>query len=136
MKIGFKRVKDLLTGFAGLAGIGSLIELTKLKQRLSQTHLKENPRPEISHGDVVTGYLGLLCQGKPDFDNIEDFRDDEWFLFSLGLKKVPSSPNVIKLSFLRPKRYSHRKECVLSCDLFLLVFVFLGTQIGQRSLCQ
>lgn len=94
MKLGFKRVKDLLTGFAGLAGIGSLIELTNLKQRLSQTHLKENPRPEISHGDVVTSYLGLLCQGKPDFDHIETFRDDEWFLFSLGLKKVPSSPTL------------------------------------------
>lgn len=94
MKIGFKRVKDLLTGFAGLAGIGSLIELTNLKQRLSQIRLKENPRPEILHGDVVTSYLGLLCQGKPDFEHIEAFRDDEWFLYSLGLEKVPSSPTL------------------------------------------
>lgn len=94
MKIEFKRVKDLLTGFAGLGGIGSLIELTQLKQRLDQTHLKQNPKPDISHGNVVTSYLGLLCQGKPDFDHIEAFRDDEWFLFSLGLKKVPSSPTL------------------------------------------
>jgi len=94
VKLGFKQVKDLLTGFAGLSGVGSLIELTNLKQRLSRTHLQDNSRPDISHGDVATSYLGLLCQGKPDFDHIEAFREDEWFSFSLGLKKVPSSPTL------------------------------------------
>lgn len=94
MKLGFKQVKDLLTGFAGLSGVGTLIELTNLKQRLSHTHLQDNPRPGISHGDVAISYLGLLCQGKPDFDHIEAFREDEWFLFSLSLKKVPSSPTL------------------------------------------
>ena len=94
MKIQFTRIKEVLTHFAGMAGVGSLVDLTKLKTRLNHTHLKEAPRPTIPHGDVATAYLGLLCQGKTDFDHIEALREDEWFFQSLGLKAVPSSPTL------------------------------------------
>lgn len=94
MKIHFTRIKEVLTHHAGMAGVGSLIDLTKLKSRLNHTYLTDTPRPAITHGDVATAYLGLLCQGKNDFDHIETLRDDEWFLRSLGLTAVPSSPTL------------------------------------------
>lgn len=36
---------------------------------------------DISNGDVISTYLGLLCQGKSDFDAIEPFRQDDFFRF-------------------------------------------------------
>jgi hypothetical protein len=38
--------------------------------------------------------IGLICVGKPDFDAIEAFRDDPFFIQSLGLSSVPSSPTL------------------------------------------
>ena len=94
MKIHFTTTKEILTPSAGLAGVGQLLSLTNLKLRLNQTRIEENIRPSIAHGDVVFAYLGLLCQGKSDFDQIEALRDDEWFGRSLDLKVVPSSPTL------------------------------------------
>lgn len=39
-------------------------------------------------------YLGLLCQGKSDFDQIEAFRQDHFFGMTLGLREVPFSPTL------------------------------------------
>src|SRR5690606_30212088 len=46
------------------------------------------------HGDVMKSYLGLLCQGKSDFDHIEPFRHDDVFKISMQLRDVPSSPTL------------------------------------------
>jgi hypothetical protein len=67
---------------------------TNLNQRLSQTMLPDNPSPDISNGNVMGSYIGLLCQGKSDFDQIEPFREDPFFALSLGLKTIPSSPTL------------------------------------------
>ncbi len=50
-----------------------------LKERLNQTSLPGVSAPEIPHGDVAAAYLGLLCQGKSDFDSIEPFREEPFF---------------------------------------------------------
>ncbi len=39
-------------------------------------------------------YIGLLAQGKSDFDHIEAYREDPFFGFSLGMNQVPSSPTL------------------------------------------
>jgi hypothetical protein len=52
--------------------------------------LGDRKRPEVSHGDVAVSMIGLLCLGKPDFEAIEAFRQDEFFRQALGLAKVAS----------------------------------------------
>jgi Transposase DDE domain group 1 len=48
----------------------------------------------IANSDIIKSYLGLLVQGKNDFDAIEAYRRDEFFARSLGLGAVPSSPTL------------------------------------------
>lgn len=48
--------------------------------------------PLHSNDDEIKSYLGLLCQGKSDFDHIELFWKNPVFQTCLGLRKVPSSP--------------------------------------------
>jgi hypothetical protein len=75
---------------SGLALAGSLLQGTDLGKRANRLRLGDRKRPEVSHGDVLTAMIGLLCVGKPDFEAIEAFREDEFFRQALGLKKVPS----------------------------------------------
>lgn len=80
MKIQFTQSKEiLLTTHAGLASIGALLSHTQLPQRLNRSLVKGMENPIHGNGDVMKSYLGLLCQGKSDFDHIEPFRKDPVF---------------------------------------------------------
>ena len=95
MKIQFVRSKELiLSTHAGLATVGALLAHTGLRKRLNHTKIKSMKTPIHSHADVMKSYLGLLCQGKSDFDHIEPFRKDDVFTICLQLQKVPSSPTL------------------------------------------
>jgi hypothetical protein len=85
---------EQLTSHSGLALAGAILDGSRLRERLDTVMLPEHPFPEISHGDVSTAMIGLICLGKPDFDAIEAFRHDPFFLQSLGLNSVPSSPTL------------------------------------------
>lgn len=85
---------EQLTSHSGLALAGAILERSQIRERLDAVMLPEHPFPEISHGEIATAMIGLICLGKPDFDAIEAFRDDPFFLQSLGLGSVPSSPTL------------------------------------------
>ncbi|MFC1525470.1 IS1380 family transposase [Candidatus Latescibacterota bacterium] len=85
---------ESLTTHSGLALVGQMLKRSKLSQRLDAIPLEGRPRPEISHGEVATAMVGLLCLGKPDFEAIEAFRDDPFFGYALGLHTVPSAATV------------------------------------------
>jgi len=86
---------EALTSHSGLALIGALLNnRTNLKQRLNETTLENCTAPTISHADVIFSMAGLICLGKPDYDAIEPFRNDDFFKHSLGLDHCPSSPTL------------------------------------------
>lgn len=90
----WKSIRELLTGFGGLPIVGKTLSQLPLITRLNASEVPDVARPDISHGDVVTSYLGLLVQGENDFDHIEDVRADRFFQSALNLKRVPSSPTL------------------------------------------
>ncbi len=85
---------EQLSSHSGLALAGAILHRSSIRKRLDAVALPEHPYPEISHGEVATAMIGLICLGKPDFDAIEAFRDDPFFLQSLELDSVPSSPTL------------------------------------------
>ncbi len=85
---------ERLSSHSGLALAGAILDRSSIRKRLDAVVLPEHPFPEISHGEVATALIGLICVGKPDFDAIEPFRDDPFFIQSLGLGSVPSSPTL------------------------------------------
>jgi len=83
---------ETLATHSGLALVGLLLSKTSLRNRLNKIKLQDSPNPYISNADVVLSYIGLLCQGKSDFDHIEPLRDDFFFRQAMMLKTgVPSS---------------------------------------------
>jgi len=87
----FKDGTESLSSHTGLSLVGALLERTDLKGRLSAVELLRCQKPMISHSDMVFTIVGLQCIGKPDYDAIEPFREDPFFIQSLGLDQCPSS---------------------------------------------
>jgi hypothetical protein len=83
-----------LTSQAGLGLVGALLGRTELGARIDQVPVVKRPLPGIRHGDVVTTMIGLLCLGKPDFDAVEQYREDPYSALALGLRRTPSAPTL------------------------------------------
>ena len=51
-------------------------------------------RSGVSNSDIIRAYLGLLVQGKSDFDAVEGYRGDKFFKSALGIGLLASSPTL------------------------------------------
>ena len=83
------QVKQLdydLTPTAGLALVGH--HLKTLAPVLAEVDAAVPVRAGVATSDIVRSYLGLLVQGKSDFDAIENLRGDKFFKRSLGIGLV------------------------------------------------
>lgn len=99
---------ETLTPLAGLALAGKAITRLPQLRQLMDPHFPG--RSGVPNSDVLIAYLGLLCQGKSDFDTIERFREDRFFAMSMGLRAIPSSPT------LRQRRDARAEEFLPQVD--------------------
>jgi len=77
---------------SGLSIAGLLLGKTDLAKRLNLTQLKDNAAPHIKNSDVAFSYIGMLCQGKSDFDFIREMDSDpDFYCKALGIRDIPSS---------------------------------------------
>ena len=89
------QVKQLdydLTPTAGLALVGHFLKT--LAPALADLDAALPVRTGVATSDIVRSYLGLLVQGKSDFDAIENLRGDKFFKQALGIGLLPSSPTL------------------------------------------
>ena len=78
-----------LTPVAGLALVGH--HLNQFAAEFKRIDAALPVRTGVASSDIVRSYLGLLVQGKSDFDAIEGFRGDAFFKQALGIGLLPSS---------------------------------------------
>jgi hypothetical protein len=81
-----------LTPVAGLALVGHY--LNALKPVFGRIDAALPIKAGVANSDIVRSYLGLLVQGKSDFDAIENFRGDTFYKQALGIGLLPSSPTL------------------------------------------
>jgi hypothetical protein len=86
-----KKLPYDLSSHAGLAFIGKYLKSVNVNSLIDP---KFPVRSGASNSDILKSYLSLLCLGKSDFDAIESFRGDAFFMRALGLGVVPSSPTL------------------------------------------
>jgi len=139
MKFIIEQSNEGLTPHSGLALVGALLNRTALKLRLDKTKVPGVSTPQITHGEVGTAYIGLLCQGKSDFDHIEPFREDNFFALVLNLKDTPSSPT-FRQRLDMAARNPQWNEIILEESVKLiknssapLTAICLGTHEAQRQ---
>ena len=81
-----------LTPVAGLALVGHHLNLLAPVFKRIDTALPV--AGGVANSDILRSYVGLLVQGKSDFDAIENFRGDAFFKRALDIKLLPSSPTL------------------------------------------
>ena len=81
-----------LTPVAGLALVGHY--LNALRPVLGRLDAALPIKSGVANSDIVRSYLGLLVQGKSDFDAIENYRGDTFYKQALGIGLLPSSPTL------------------------------------------
>jgi len=91
--INIKQENEALVSHSGLLHVGSLLESMQFQQRLNNlpVHCVD---PVFPHGDVLSCMVGLICIGKPDYDAIEIFRNNQFFSQALRVVGCPSSPTL------------------------------------------
>jgi hypothetical protein len=81
-----------LTPVAGLALVGQYLKA--VQPVLGRLDAALPVKGGVANSDIVRSYLGLLVQGKSDFDAIENFRGDTFYKQALGIGLLPSSPTL------------------------------------------
>ena len=82
----------VLTSHSGMALVGLLLERYAHLDRHVSDHLPHCRG--IAHADIIRTYLGLLCQGKNDFEAVRALQGDTFFEQALGLRQLPSEPTL------------------------------------------
>ena len=110
-----KKLPYDLTSHAGLALVGQYFRRMDINARV------ERQFPVgfggIANSDILKSYLGLLVQGKNDFEAIEAFRGDGFFCRALGVTTVPSC------STLRQRMNAHAPDWFELADAFNLALL-------------
>ena len=91
-RIEVKQLDYDLTPVGGLALVGHYLKA--LTPQWAKLDGVLPVRCGVSNSDVLRSYLGLLVQGKSDFDAVENFRGDQFFKEALGIGLLPSSPTL------------------------------------------
>ena len=80
---------------SGLAIVGGMLGKSELVKRLNRIPVDERKRsePQIKNGDIALTYIGLLAQGKTQFEAVKEMSDDpEYFKDALGIvRAIPSA---------------------------------------------
>ena len=84
-----KKLPYDLTSNAGLALVGQYMKRLGLSARVDRKF--PVGIGGIANSDILKSYLGLLVQGKNDFDAVEEFRGDDFFTRALDVGTVASS---------------------------------------------
>ena len=91
-RIEVKQLDYDLTPVGGLALVGHYLKA--LTPQWARLDAALPVRGGVSNSDVLRSYVGLLVQGKSDFDAIEGYRGDKFFKEALGIVLLPSSPTL------------------------------------------
>ena len=84
-----KRHKGNNIGHVGLALIGEMARVSGLDTLVDR--MGPGKAPQIKEREIFRTLIGLMCQGKTDFDHVREYYGDDFFATSLGLGRVPSA---------------------------------------------
>jgi len=79
---------------AGLSFVSNFLNDSKILSRIKVISKVKKNTGAISDYDIVKTCIALICLGKTNFDDVEQYRKDRYFKKTLRLKTVPSAPTI------------------------------------------
>ncbi len=79
---------------SGLNIVGGMLGKSNFVKRCNRIPVdKKRSEPQIKDGDILLTYIGLLCQGKTQYDDVREMQDDpDFYESALGItRSIPSA---------------------------------------------
>ena len=111
-----KRHKGNNIGHVGLALIGEMARVSGLDTLVDR--MGPGKAPQIKEREIFRTLIGLMCQGKTDFDHVREYYGDDFFATSLGLGRVPSA-EIMRQRFERIALKTDLGEYLPQCSVEL-----------------
>ena len=93
-KISIELSDEYLVSNSGLLTIGKFLNDNKIFAKVNKVSIIKKNVGIISDFDIIKSIIALICIGKPNYDCIEEFRNNKYFKKVLNIKTVPSSPTL------------------------------------------
>ena len=83
---------------SGLSIIGGMLGKSDFVKRCNRIPIdKKRSEYQIKDGDILLTYIGLLCQGKVNYDDAREMMDDpEYYKDALGIVRSIPSPETLR----------------------------------------
>ena len=75
---------------SGLSIIGGMLGKSNFIKHCNRIPVdKKRSEPQIKNGDILLTYIGLLCQGKTEYDTVREMQDDpDFYKTAIGHNKT------------------------------------------------
>ncbi len=83
---------------SGLSLVGTLLGKSEFVKRCNRASISpKRSQPQIKNGDILLTYIGLLCQGKTDFEAVKEMEEDPGcYKISLGITRALPSAETLR----------------------------------------
>lgn len=89
MKFKIEQSSEKINSAGGMALVGALLDKSGLNEAVDVIQTGKG-RPIYCNSLIIRSYLGLLCQGRTSFDDLNIFKNNEFFADSLNIKGLAS----------------------------------------------
>ena len=92
IKLEIRESNEQIITPGGLAMAGHLISRTSLYEKADAIKTREKANPQIKNSDAIGSYIGILSQGKNDYEAANEFKEEpEYYSGILGIRRIPSA---------------------------------------------
>lgn len=98
MKYEIVATDEIISNNTGLVLVNNIIETTNFKQNINDKKYIKVQSREISNKDIFMTYIGILAQGKTEFERADEYRNNKYFKQALDIEKSPSC-SILKQRF-------------------------------------
>lgn len=86
---------------SGLVFVGQILGKSAFVKKINLAPISNDYlQKQIKNGDILLTYIGMLCQGKPQYEAVREMQDDpEYYKYSLGVAYAIPSAETLRQRF-------------------------------------
>ena len=86
---------------SGLVFVGQILGKSAFVKKINRAPISSDYlQKQIKNGDILLTYIGMLCQGKPQYEAVREMLDDlEYYKYSLGVAYAIPSAETLRQRF-------------------------------------
>ena len=86
---------------SGLVFVGQILGKSSFIKKINRAPVsKEYLQKQIKNGDILLTYIGMLCQGKPQYESAHEMMDDpDYYKYALGIAYAIPSAETLRQRF-------------------------------------